>query len=99
MPCLLGCLALFFPRFVIILVVIFSDYIGKAFAETQWPFLIPFLGFLFMPLTTLAYAFAWHNGGGTVQGIGLVLVIVAVLSDFGLLGASERHRRQHWRGR
>lgn len=94
MPCMLGCLALFFPRFVIILLVIFSDYIGSAFQNQIWPF----LGFFLMPLTTLTYAFAWHQGNGTIQGIGLVLVILAVLADLGLLGASERERRRRWRG-
>jgi hypothetical protein len=49
MPCLIGCLALSAPRFAIVLVVLFSDYIGRAFTTGLWPF----LGFLFMPVTTL----------------------------------------------
>src|SRR5678816_3171504 len=39
MPCLLGCLALLFPRVVIVLVVIFSDYIGQAYQTILWPLL------------------------------------------------------------
>lgn len=94
MPCLLGCLALFFPRVVIVLVVIFSDYIGEACETIIWPF----LGFLFMPLTTLAYAWAWHHGQGAIQGLGLVVVVLAALMDLGLVGAGERDRRR-WRRR
>lgn len=93
MTCLLGCLALLAPRFVIIVVAIFSSYISEAFTSWVWPV----LGFFLLPLTTLAYAFAWHLGDGKVEGIGLVIVIVAVLSDVGMLSAGERSRRKRWR--
>ena len=89
MPCILGCIALAFPRLVIILVVIFSDYIGDAYQTTIWPL----LGFFFAPLTTLAYAWAWHYGSGSVQGLGLVAVIFAVLIDLGILGGGASHNR------
>ena len=96
MPCLIGCLALFMPRLAIILVAIFSDYLGQAF---EHKILWPVLGFLFLPLTTLAYAWAWHQGGGAVSGIGLVVVIVAVLIDLGLVGAGHRSRRDYMKSR
>lgn len=69
------------------LVVIFSGYIGRAFQTTLWPF----LGFLFMPLTTLAYGWA-INSRGSVAGVHLVLVVVAVLIDLGLIGGSASRR-------
>ncbi len=81
MPCLVALIALFTPRFAIVLVVIFSDYIGRAY-DTN---VIPFLGFLFMPLTTLAYALAINAHGG-VEGIYLFLIIAAALADFGVIG-------------
>jgi hypothetical protein len=90
MPCLLGCIALAFPRLVIILVVIFSDYIGDAFHHR---ILWPLLGFIFMPLTTLAYAWAWHFGSGSVQGLGLVVVIIAALIDLGMIGGGASHKK------
>jgi hypothetical protein len=89
MPLVVGCLALMAPRFAIVLVVIFSDYIGQAFDNLLWPF----LGFLFMPLTTLAYAWA-INSRGSVEGIQLVVVVIAVLMDLGLIGGSAASRRR-----
>lgn len=88
MPCCVGCIALTAPRFAIVLVVIFSDYIGRAFDTMLWPL----IGFLFMPLTTLAYAWA-INSHGSVSGLPLVVVIVAVLIDLGLTGGSARAGR------
>jgi hypothetical protein len=87
-PFLVGCIALATPRFAIVLVVIFSDYIGRAYETFLWPF----VGFLVMPLTTLAYAFA-INSRGSVDGMHLVVVIVAVLADLGLVGGSARANR------
>ena len=88
MPCLLGCLALLFPRLVIVLVVVFSDWLGNAYETVIWPL----LGFLFMPLTTLAYALA-INAQGTVSGKYLVFVVLAVLIDLGLIGGSASSKQ------
>jgi hypothetical protein len=90
MPLLVGCLALSAPRFAILLVVFFSDYIGRAYASNFWPF----VGFLFMPLTTLAYAWA-INSRGSVEGFQLVIVVIAVLMDLGLIGGSAKGRHHH----
>lgn len=76
MPCCLAILALAAPRVVIVLLVLFSDYIGNAYESLLWPL----VGFFFLPLTTLAYAYAIHSAGG-VTGIYLVLVVIAVLID------------------
>ena len=87
MPFVIGCLALSAPRFAILLVVFFSDYIGRAYQSPLWPF----LGFFFMPLTTLAYAWA-INSHGSVDGGYLVVVVVAVLIDWGIIGGSAKNR-------
>lgn len=89
MPVLVGCLALGTPRLAILLVVLFSDYLGRAYETTIWPV----LGFFLMPLTTLSYAFA-VNSNGSIEGMYLVLVVVTVLLDLGLVGAGSRTR---WR--
>lgn len=89
MPCLLAIIALGFPRLVILLLVVFSDYIGRAFGG-EW--LWPVLGFFLMPFTTLAYALGMNNGG--IKGLYLVLLIVAVLMDFGAIGGGAAARRK-----
>jgi len=89
MPVLVGCLALAAPRFAILLVVFFSNYIGRAYETALWPF----IGFLFMPLTTLAYAWA-INSRGSVEGVHLVVVVIAVLMDLGVIGGSASQRRR-----
>jgi len=88
MGCLIGCIALGTPRIAIVLVVIFSNYIGRAFETNVWPL----LGFLFMPTTTLAYAWA-INANGSVTGGYLVVVVIGVLIDLGLVGAGARSAR------
>jgi hypothetical protein len=90
MPCCLAIVALAAPRIVIVLVVLFSDYMGRAYETLIWPL----LGFFFLPLTTLAYAFS-INSAGSVQGIYLVLVVLAVLIDLSSsgYGASRRGAR------
>ncbi len=87
MSCLIGLMALAFPRLVIILVVVLSDYIGTACQTTIWPL----LGFFFMPLTTLAYAWA-INSSGSVSGVQLVIVVIAVMIDLGIGGGASHPR-------
>lgn len=86
MPCLLALLALGAPRLVIVLVVLGSDWLGSAYQTRLWPF----LGFLFLPLTTLAYAWTVHHGGGPPSGTGWIPVGVALLVDLGLVRLSRR---------
>lgn len=89
MGCILAAFAFFFPRLTIILMVIFGDYIGRVFEWMIWPF----LAFLFMPYTLLAYVFA-KNHHGSVEGIYLALVIVAVLFDLGVVGGGAESTRR-----
>jgi hypothetical protein len=54
--------------------------------------LVPLIGFFFLPLTTLAYA--WMvNTHRPVDGVNLVVLILAVVIDLGGLGGGEYHRR------
>jgi hypothetical protein len=91
MPCLLALFALLVPRVTIVLVWLFGNhYFGRAYQTLLWPL----LGFLFMPLTTLAYAFAMNGNRGSVSGYYLVLVVLAVLIDLGLLGGGGKAGRR-----
>jgi hypothetical protein len=46
-----------------------------------------------MPLTTLTYAWA-INSRGSVAGVHLVVVVIAVLIDMGIVGGSASQRKR-----
>ena len=87
MCCLFGILAFLAPR--IALVVLYLDgYLMRAYQTLLWPV----LGFVFMPLTTIAYAWA-HNTHGSIEGGYFAVVLLAVLMDLGVIGGGARGRR------
>jgi len=90
MPCLLLLVVLLFPRVVLILTWIFSTYLQRAF---HGDLLLPVLGFLFLPLTTLVYA--WEiNSGMPTAGINLLWLLIAVIIDLGGLGGGAHRSRR-----
>ena len=91
MPCcLLLALAFLGPRIVIIGLALFSSFFERAYDGL----LIPLLGFLFLPFTTLAYAWS-INTRGEVAGLQLVVVAIALLFDLGVLGGgASKHRER-----
>jgi hypothetical protein len=89
MPCLLVILVVAFPRVVLALMFFFSRYLDRAYHGL----LIPLLGFFFLPLTTLVYAWL-VNSHLPMAGVNLFILIVAVIVDVGGLSGSEWHRRQ-----
>ncbi len=94
MQCLMGCFALSFPRLALVLVWVLSSYLQNAYETVLWPV----AGFFFLPLTTLAYAWA-VNSNGTVTGFYFVVVVLAVLVDLGLLGGGARSGRRQYAAR
>jgi len=76
------------PRLVLVLVWLFSDYLQNVYRGWVWPL----LGFVFLPLTTLAYAFAMHQGAGAWTPLGIAAVVTAVLVDLGLFRRGTRRR-------
>lgn len=92
MPCLLVLIGAFFPRVVLVLIWL-TGYGGQAFQSV----IVPLAGFFLMPYTTLAYAIAM-NEVGAVHGMGLALVIVGVIFDFGGWGGTHSGYRSR-RGR
>ena len=87
MPCLLVILAFFAPRFALALLAVFTHFLESAYQG----FLIPLLGFFFMPVTTLAYAMAM-NFHGSATGIYFFMVLLGALMDLGVLGGGMRTR-------
>lgn len=90
--CLLVLLALTGPRVVLFLLWLFTTYVTRAFPGG---FLVPLLGFIFLPLTTLAYVYVTDSGVG-FGTLGVVLMVVAFLFDVGILGGG-RYARQRRR--
>jgi hypothetical protein len=89
MPCLFLILVLAFPRLGLALLFLFTHYLDRAFHSI----LLLILGFLFLPLTTLAYA--WMiNSGLPAQGINLLWLLIAALIDLGALGGGFSKRRR-----
>ena len=87
MPCLIALAAFFLPRVVIAVLAVFTNFITRPFPGL----LVPILGFVFMPYTLLAYCFAKHYNG-TVDGMYLVIVIIAAIMDLGVIGGGARAR-------
>jgi hypothetical protein len=88
MPCLLLILVLAFPRIVLLLLFFLTNYLERAYHGV----LLPLVGFLVLPLTTLAYAWL-VNTGQAIAGINLIILLIAVIIDVGGLGGGEYHRR------
>ena len=82
MGCLLALLAGVAPRFVLVLLWIFSDLVDRAFTG----FLIPLLGLIVFPYATLFYVLAYTPVAG-VHGWGWALVVLGFIFDIG-----------HWAG-
>ena len=77
MGCLLAIIALAVPRVVMFVAFLSTDWFARVFATRLWPF----LGFLFMPYTTLAYLAAMLNNNRAWTGGWLALLIAAVVVD------------------
>ena len=88
MACLLLLLILAFPRVGIVLLFLFTHYLDRAFSSI----LVLILGFLFLPITTLVYAWMF-NSGLPIAGINLLWLLIAALIDLGSLGGGYSRRR------
>jgi hypothetical protein len=91
MPCLLVFAVLLFPRLILVLMWLFGTMLDRAYHGL----VIPLLGFIFLPITTIVYAWMVTNNL-PLQGFNLILLIVAVLLDAGSHtgGVSYSRRRR-----
>jgi hypothetical protein len=90
MPCLLIIVILAFPRVVLAWMWLFSNYLERAFHGAV---LLPLAGFIFLPLTTIVYAWEQNNGMPT-EGLNLLWLLIAVIIDLGGWGGGAKHRSQ-----
>ncbi|HXJ43109.1 MAG TPA: hypothetical protein VNH18_27760 [Bryobacteraceae bacterium] len=88
MPCLVVFLILAFPRAVLVAMWFFTHLLSRAYDGL----LLPVLGFIFLPITTIAYALM-VNYHRPVEGINLIILIVAVLFDAGSHGSGRAYQR------
>ena len=80
-------LALISPRLVLLLLWLFSDALSRTF--DGW--VLPVLGFLLLPWTTLSYvAFFEWGAGQQVTGIEWVGVALAFVFDLASMGGAAR---------
>ncbi len=87
MCCPLLLIAFFGPRTALVYLW-FIGYLQGVFSAPLWPI----LGFIFLPFTTLVYAFAMRNGG--ITDFAMIFVVIAVLVDLGVVGGATRERRR-----
>ena len=85
MPCLLAVIVLAFPRVVLVLMWLFSNVLQRAYHNM----IVPLLGLIFLPITTIVYAWLVTNHL-RLDGLNLFILIVAVVLDAGSHGGSWR---------
>jgi hypothetical protein len=89
-PCLFVLFAAFAPRLLLVFLWLARPALmGQAF-ET---FLIPLLGFIFLPFTTLIWVLLWASSGGNVTGTDWIWIGLAVLLDLGHWFGGAANRR------
>lgn len=77
MGCILPIIALFTPRLLLFFIWVLTTWPSIAFKTYLWPF----LGFIFMPYTTLTYMAAMLNNDGCVCGIWIFVVFGGFIFD------------------
>ena len=87
MPCLVLILLLAFPRVVLVGMWLFTTMLSRAFDSL----LIPILGFIFLPVTTVAYVLLLNNHM-PLAGSNLLILLIGVLIDLGSSGSGLRRR-------
>jgi membrane-bound ClpP family serine protease len=88
MPCLIALLALISPRLALVFILLFSNMLDRAF--DSW--VLPVLGFILLPWTTLAYAVMWDVGTRGVSGFEWFVVGFAFVVDLGSYAGGKRSR-------
>jgi len=90
MPCCLLILVLLSPRVALALLFFFSRYLSAPYHHNL---LLLILGFIFLPLTTLVYAWMFHSGM-PVEGVNVLWLILAAAIDLGMVGGGYQHHRR-----
>lgn len=89
MSCLILLVVIAFPRLVLLGLFFFTNYLSAAYTGL----LVPLVGFLFLPVTTIAYAWL-INSQMPIEGFNVLYLILAVIFDMGSWGGGEYQRRR-----
>ena len=81
--CLTGFVAAFSRMFLIMIWIARPVFFNATFGS----FIVPCLGFMFLPFTTLMYVFL-IQGVGAIQGLDWLWLILAVLMDLATIGSA-----------
>ena len=86
--CLFAAIGLLAPRLILVLMWLFnSSFVLQPFAGFAVPNpVIPVVGLLLLPTTTLGYCWASQSFGGVSNFSGLLIVAIGVIIDLGLIG-------------
>lgn len=87
MGCLIFLLAVLSARIALIFMWIFTNLVDRAFDS----FIVPLLGVIFLPWTTLAYVVLWSPRGG-VEGWEWIVVGLGLVVDVGSYGRGAIRR-------
>lgn len=90
MGCCFGCVGAFFPRLALFFVWAFTNLVDRAFTG----FVVPLLGFVFLPFTTLMYVFVYEPLRNGPSALGWALVVLALLIDLGAYGGTGYSNRE-----
>lgn len=94
----MGCLLALLARIGLLVVWLQTPLVKNGF-HGGW--ILPLLGIIFLPLTTIAYVVVYALGNGSVTGAAWLWVVLGLLFDLGLHSSgfsSNRHRVRRYRG-
>ena len=88
-----GCLTAVVAAFSRMMLLIF--WIGRpvAWNAAFSTFLLPCVGFLFVPITTMVYVWLMQGAGSSLQGLDWLWLFLAFLMDIATIGASAAANR------
>ena len=86
--CLFAALGLVAPRVILLLMWLFNDpFVLQPFAGMAVPNpILPLLGLVMLPTTTLGYCWSIASFGGLSSFSGLLVVAIGLIIDLGLIG-------------
>jgi hypothetical protein len=89
-PCLVALVAVLSPRLAIVLLWLFTNYVDRAFSG----FILPLLGLVFLPWTTLLYVLV-DIAPGPIHVAGWLVIGLGVLIDLNSLAHAASSRRRY----